>query len=207
MQPTPFTCSRCNAPLPTGVTQCPNCGLAFASPVPPPAGPGALPPGYGAPQTKKSMSPLAIAAIVGAVGCLPLIMIVAAILFPLFAKTREQARIASSESNLKQIGLGVMLYAQDHNNNLPPTDSAEGFKEAIGKYVTDPDGKLFIQPGAGVPYAYNAKLSKQNMENYSNPAGIVLAREAVPHPGGERAALYLDGHVKVIQDDSGGQEN
>ena len=34
MQPTTFTCQQCGAPLQGGMTQCPNCGMAFAAPVP-----------------------------------------------------------------------------------------------------------------------------------------------------------------------------
>jgi prepilin-type N-terminal cleavage/methylation domain-containing protein/prepilin-type processing-associated H-X9-DG protein len=42
-----------------------------------------------------------------------IIAILAAILFPVFARARENARRASCQSNLKQIGLGMMQYTQD----------------------------------------------------------------------------------------------
>ena len=42
-----------------------------------------------------------------------IISILAAILFPVFARARESARRTSCLSNLKQIGLGVMMYVQD----------------------------------------------------------------------------------------------
>ena len=48
-----------------------------------------------------------------------IIAILAAILFPVFARAREKARQASCESNLKQLGLGVMMYAQDYDERLP----------------------------------------------------------------------------------------
>ncbi len=44
-----------------------------------------------------------------------IIAILAAILFPVFARAREKARQASCMSNLKQIGLGVNMYAQDYD--------------------------------------------------------------------------------------------
>ena len=47
-----------------------------------------------------------------------IIAILAAILFPVFAKAREKARQTSCASNLKQIGLAVMQYAQDNDENL-----------------------------------------------------------------------------------------
>ena len=48
-----------------------------------------------------------------------IIAILAAILFPAFARARENARRASCMSNMKQIGLGVFQYTQDYDEMLP----------------------------------------------------------------------------------------
>jgi prepilin-type N-terminal cleavage/methylation domain-containing protein/prepilin-type processing-associated H-X9-DG protein len=48
-----------------------------------------------------------------------IIAILAAILFPVFARARENARRASCQSNLKQIALGVMQYTQDYDERFP----------------------------------------------------------------------------------------
>jgi prepilin-type N-terminal cleavage/methylation domain-containing protein/prepilin-type processing-associated H-X9-DG protein len=48
-----------------------------------------------------------------------IIAILAAILFPVFARARENARRASCQSNLKQIGLGIMQYTQDYDEKYP----------------------------------------------------------------------------------------
>ena len=48
-----------------------------------------------------------------------IIAILAAILFPVFARARENARRSSCTSNLKQIGLGVFQYTQDYDEKLP----------------------------------------------------------------------------------------
>ncbi len=48
-----------------------------------------------------------------------IIAILAAILFPVFARARENARRASCQSNLKQIGLGIMQYTQDYDEKMP----------------------------------------------------------------------------------------
>lgn len=50
-----------------------------------------------------------------------IISILASILFPVFARTRENARRSSCMSNLKQIGLGVMQYTQDYDERYPRT--------------------------------------------------------------------------------------
>jgi hypothetical protein len=43
----------------------------------------------------------------------------AAILFPVFARACENARRASCQSNLKQIGLRLMQYTQDYDERMP----------------------------------------------------------------------------------------
>ena len=48
-----------------------------------------------------------------------IIAILAAILFPVFAKAREKARQTSCLSNVKQLDLGVLQYAQDYDECLP----------------------------------------------------------------------------------------
>lgn len=48
-----------------------------------------------------------------------IIAILAAILFPVFAQAREQARTISCLSNMKQLGLGFKMYAQDYDEEWP----------------------------------------------------------------------------------------
>ncbi|MCE5240844.1 prepilin-type N-terminal cleavage/methylation domain-containing protein [bacterium] len=48
-----------------------------------------------------------------------IIAILAAILFPVFAKAREKARQSSCLSNLKQIGLATLQYVQDYDETMP----------------------------------------------------------------------------------------
>lgn len=48
-----------------------------------------------------------------------IIAILAAILFPVFAQAREKARQTTCLSNQKQIGLGVLMYAQDYDEMFP----------------------------------------------------------------------------------------
>ena len=54
-----------------------------------------------------------------------IIAILAAILFPVFARARENARRSSCQSNLKQIGLGLIQYSQDYDEqNVPAVNNA-----------------------------------------------------------------------------------
>ena len=58
-----------------------------------------------------------------------IIAILASILFPAFARARENARRASCQSNLKQIGLGVMQYTQDYDEKLPFLANGQGIDD------------------------------------------------------------------------------
>src|SRR5437899_5666624 len=49
-----------------------------------------------------------------------IIAILAAILFPVFARAREQARRAGCSSNMKQMGLAMGMYLQDYDEIFPP---------------------------------------------------------------------------------------
>ncbi|MBU0611215.1 MAG: DUF1559 domain-containing protein [Armatimonadetes bacterium] len=60
-----------------------------------------------------------------------IIAILAAILFPVFAKAREKARQASCLSNMKQMGLAAMQYCQDYDESYSP-----GYRQGFaGEYL------------------------------------------------------------------------
>ena len=55
-----------------------------------------------------------------------IIAILAAILFPVFARARENARRASCQSNLKQLGLAITQYVQDYDERYPAGEIVPG---------------------------------------------------------------------------------
>jgi prepilin-type N-terminal cleavage/methylation domain-containing protein/prepilin-type processing-associated H-X9-DG protein len=77
-----------------------------------------------------------------------IIAILAAILFPVFARAREKARQTSCLSNLKQIGIGWLMYIQDYDETIPPL------------YTTTPgvSGGYFHNPELLHPYIKNAQI-------------------------------------------------
>ena len=68
-----------------------------------------------------------------------IIAILAAILFPVFARARENARRSSCQSNLKQIGLGILQYVQDNDERMMASrNSAMGnlpWQDVVQPYV------------------------------------------------------------------------
>jgi prepilin-type N-terminal cleavage/methylation domain-containing protein/prepilin-type processing-associated H-X9-DG protein len=65
-----------------------------------------------------------------------IIAIIAAILFPVFARARENARRASCQSNLKQMSLGVLQYVQDYDERFPLSGGDQTLRCSV--YSSDP---------------------------------------------------------------------
>ncbi|HAH85909.1 MAG: DUF1559 domain-containing protein [Armatimonadota bacterium] len=74
-----------------------------------------------------------------------IIAILAAILFPVFAKAREKARQTGCSSNLKQLANSMLMYAQDYDERFPDL------------VVKDSDGKDVSWSNLLVPYIGGAK--------------------------------------------------
>lgn len=55
-----------------------------------------------------------------------IIAILAAILFPVFARARENARRSSCLSNTKQLGLAALQYSQDYDERMVPAQHVDG---------------------------------------------------------------------------------
>lgn len=84
---------------------------------------------------------------------LVIIGILAAILFPVFARVRENGRRTACTSNLKQLGLAFQMYTQDNNNKLPlAVDGTWGENEPYAwtfyskKGSTDPNADPDVPP-------------------------------------------------------------
>lgn len=116
----------------------------------------------------------------------------AGIALPAMARAREQARIAVSMNNLKQLGLACHMYAEDHQGKFP-----DDLEKAKSYYR---DSKILESPRKpkdfeGPSYIY---IPGQSQEGY--PGNIVVYEN--PEFAGEKiVALFLDGHVERMPPD------
>lgn len=139
------------------------------------------------------------------------ISILAVILFPVFGRARENARRSACQSNLKQIGLGVLQYIQDYQQVLPPCKSTDparsSYRSLIQPYLKTPDvfacpsnpskGELTEDSANHTPRSYNA-----NGQTGANLGGTPpMRREADGGPSritalGQPAQTILVGEAK-----------
>ena len=86
-----------------------------------------------------------------------IIAILAAILFPVFARAREKARTASCQSNLKQLILGWLMYCQDYDERSCPwrVNNGPAYFSPIGTW---PSGSWCYWPDFIYPYVKNAQI-------------------------------------------------
>ena len=105
-----------------------------------------------------------------------IIAILAAILFPVFAKAREKARQTSCLSNFKQLDLAILQYAQDYDETTPARWFAGGghWFEVTQPYVKN--RQLEICPSTkqrSVGYSEN-NINRQPLAVFKDPSGTVV---------------------------------
>jgi prepilin-type processing-associated H-X9-DG protein len=128
---------------------------------------------------------------------------------------KTHAEATADISNLKQLALGVLLYAQDHAERFPASDR---WMDEILPYTKS--RALFHDPsdqsGHAASYAFNRALSGATLASVSAPATTVLifdstlgtwnasdTGQSLPHPdrhNGGNDFAYADGHVRKVAD-------
>ncbi|OIO97189.1 MAG: hypothetical protein AUJ92_04150 [Armatimonadetes bacterium CG2_30_59_28] len=133
-----------------------------------------------------------------------IIAILAAILFPVFARAREKARTASCQSNLKQIELAAMMYAQDYDETLPSTyrgiypaavdpwdSAAHGF---VGPYIRN--SQILVCPSNGRARSYASNQAGPHPMN----GRVRMAEIAKP----AETISFADGYIPPAPDYNAG---
>lgn len=133
-----------------------------------------------------------------------IIGILAAILFPVFAKARENARKVVCVNNLKQISLALNLYARDYGGYYPPTNDDLA---PLVPYLRDLN--VFHCPSDNPPKPVRLVGGKLVNCSYRYFGGLSLDKEGISDTAVayDRVAgwhdlmivplLFLDGHAKI----------
>jgi prepilin-type processing-associated H-X9-DG protein len=136
----------------------------------------------------------------------------AALTLPALARAKSKAQTINCINNVKQLALGVFVYADANGNQCPP---ASTWCDAILKNVGSE--KVFVCPGASpgsrCHYAFNRKLGGLSTAKITNPARTVMifesdggwnssgGRELItlrPRHGQRFIVGFADGHVESL---------
>jgi prepilin-type N-terminal cleavage/methylation domain-containing protein/prepilin-type processing-associated H-X9-DG protein len=164
-----------------------------------------------------------------------IIAILAAILFPVFAKAREKARQTSCLSNVKQLGLGFLMYAQDYDERMTvhrcsSLDPLPCYMHEVEPYVKN--SQLFVCPSDSGPYTsarglrfsygFNSNFNSDSLGKANYPAQQVMMAESgygytcmhsyynhtdeVPGHNEGINLCFIDGHAKWMKDQECGAD-
>jgi prepilin-type N-terminal cleavage/methylation domain-containing protein/prepilin-type processing-associated H-X9-DG protein len=143
-----------------------------------------------------------------------IIAILAAILFPVFARAREKARQTACLSNVKQLSLAVMMYTQDYDEMLIPSRQWSGgtppptaliWPAYLAPYVKNT--QIFICPSAGATSQYGETWAARGplslglnrdiedratnfayaLGTFQEPSTTILLADSTPAPTGTGA--------------------
>jgi prepilin-type processing-associated H-X9-DG protein len=154
---------------------------------------------------------LALAGTIVSAVFLLLIPVQAALLLPALARAKSKAQTVQCMNNMKQLALGLRMYADDNNDQLP---QGANWCDAIQPYLGG--GQPFKcfdgDPSQRAHYAFNANLAGMKLSKIQSPAQTVLVFEIKggwnvsggsellpqkPRHAGAVGLAFADGHSEI----------
>jgi prepilin-type processing-associated H-X9-DG protein len=136
-----------------------------------------------------------------------------ALVLPAFARAKQKASAVQCMNNVRQLNLGLIMYANDNKDVFPSgtkwCDLIMPYEKASTPFVC-PLGKA----GKRCHYAFNAKLVGRELKDVQSPAQTVLIFEtdggwnvaggrellpATPRHNGAHAIGFVDGHSEIVR--------
>jgi len=153
--------------------------------------------------------------------------VLAGLLLPALGRAREAARATACLSNLRQIGIALQLYVNDHHNrlpvmrdrplgtNAPAADPLPSVDMVLSNELGDirvlrcPADRQQLFEQTGSSYSWNSLLNGQDADRLevfrirfgSSQIPVMFDKEAFHKARGEKRAvnyLYADGHIKNL---------
>jgi len=145
-----------------------------------------------------------------------IVCLLVALLLPIIAKARERGRQARCISQERQLGQALTLWSDSHANMTPAIDQLPSIASGCPELLKCPSNPRFWG------YAYNGHAAGQAVSSFLRPLQTTVVIDAksiekgtdatlfaITNPadidyrhGGSAAALYLDGHVELVDKDS-----
>ncbi|MBC8065234.1 MAG: hypothetical protein H7Y17_10415 [Chlorobia bacterium] len=171
------------------------------------------------PQKSNNVVLWVVLGVVAVCGCGG-VVVLAAILFPVFSQAKLAAKQSQSLSNVKQSSLAAIMYASDYDEKMPP---AEKWIDLTEVYARNP--AIYHSPASEGPpnerygYAFRAELSRKDTKKILDPQrwamifdstktgrNAVGGLDTLPSPprfsgassSGKNTVGFLDGHAKMI---------
>jgi len=136
-----------------------------------------------------------------------IIALLAGILFPVFAQAREKARQAACASNMRQMGLAVLMYAQDYDERLPLAASATATGFLNWHHFVDPyvkNKQIWVCPSAALPIRniYGDLVCHYGFNSFYLNEGVVVSDIYTLNnaPGVALAAVQRPAHTVLLAD-------
>jgi prepilin-type N-terminal cleavage/methylation domain-containing protein/prepilin-type processing-associated H-X9-DG protein len=156
-----------------------------------------------------------------------IIGVLAGLLLPTLGRAREAGRSTACLSNLRQVGIALQLYVQDHNNRLPimrdqlfetnaaPTTNLATIDVVLSNYLGAaavlrcPSDRKGVYAQTRSSYSWNSLLNGQDADHLRVMAidfdphqiPVVFDKEAFHAARGPKRGinfLYADGHIKNL---------
>src|SRR5258706_5010370 len=137
--------------------------------------------------------------------------VAAAMIVPYAAKARQQAMMMQGANNLRQIGMGAIMYSNDNKTALPPDLGATLQYIQAPQVFLSPNRAQPIAPPVGAKPEDVAKWVNENADyvylgkdfgkltKITNPADTIIAYEKFElSKNGLVNVLYADGHVQMM---------
>jgi prepilin-type N-terminal cleavage/methylation domain-containing protein len=138
-----------------------------------------------------------------------IVSVLAAILFPVFAKAREQARATTCLTQHRHLAMATLAWAQDHDELLPPASGWVSALELTRPAVDCPSSR-HRGSYAAPDYAFNQSVAERALGEIPFPTEMLLLADATPVSAGILAdsghdldlrhqgralGSYVDGHA------------
>ena len=157
---------------------------------------------------------LAMAGTIVSAACLLLIPVPVGMLLPALAKAKQKAAGVRCMNNVKQLNLGLIMYANDNKDQFPSgTTWCDALKPYLGNSTTAYVCALGA-PNQRCHYALNSRLAGVSLKDIQSPARTVLVfeidggwnmaggRELLPAKGRHNGAYafgFADGHAEIVR--------